>query len=113
MCKLQNQAYLEVKSPFYTATKILGKKWTLDILRGLIESSGSKHFNELKNSLIGVSPKILSQRLKEMRKFGLINRTVHTDRSPVGVSYCLTKKGWDLVQVLIGLEQWEMKFLGV
>lgn len=102
--------YLEVTSPVYTATKILGKKWTLEILRGLFKSSGSKHFNELRKSLNGVSPKILSQRLKEMWKFGLINRTVHTDSSPVGVSYSLTKKGWGLVQVLFSLEQWKMNF---
>jgi len=96
--------------PTYIAAKILGKKWTLDILRDLFEGFGNRHFTELKHALSGVSPKILSHRLKELQKFGLVERKVHSDTVPVGVSYHLTEKGWGLVPVLAGLESWEMKF---
>lgn len=108
----QNNAVSNSPCQTYTAAKILGKKWTLDILRDLVEGFGHRHFTELKHALSGVSPKILSQRLKELQKFGLIERKVHSEMVPVGVSYHLTEKGWGLEPVLAGLEAWEMKYFG-
>jgi len=101
-----------MNTPIYVAIRILGKKWALDILQDLFESLGIKNFNAIKKSLNGISSKILSQRLKEMRKFGLINRTVYTEETTLSVNYSLTKKGWDLRPVLMSLEQWSMNFLG-
>ena len=106
----QNTVLTSSTCPTYTVTKILGKKWTLDILRNLFEGFGNRHFTELKQSLSGVSPKILSQRLKELQQFELIKRKVHSEMVPVRVSYHLTEKGWGLEPVLTGLETWEMKF---
>lgn len=109
--KTERQAYRNETCPIYTAAKILGKKWTLNILQELFAGGGSKRFNEIRRGLDWIAPKVLSQRLKELQQFDVITRTVHTDKSPVGVSYSLTERGWGLETVLMSLKKWGMIFL--
>jgi len=110
--KTPKQAFRNIKCPIYTAAKILGKRWTLNILQELFATGGSKRFNEIRRALDWIAPKVLSQRLKELQKFDVIKRTVHTETSPVGVSYSLTERGWGLEPVLMSLKKWGMTFLG-
>ena len=97
-------------SPPISAIKMLGKKWTVQILQNLIPGIEHRHFSEIKNAIHGISPKMLSTRLKELQSFDIINRQVHPNMTPVGVSYSLTQKGWGVVPVSEELEQWKMKF---
>ena len=108
--KTKKQAYRDNTCPLYTAAKILGKRWTLNILQDLFAGGGSKRFNELRKSLDWVAPKVLSQRLKELQSFEIIKRTVHTETSPVSVSYSLSERGWGLEPVLLSLKKWGMKY---
>lgn len=110
--KTEKQAFRNVTCPIYTAAKILGKRWTLNILQELFAGGGSKRFNEIRRGIDWIAPKVLSQRLKELQQFDVIKRTVHTDKSPVGVSYSLTERGWGLESVLMSLKDWGMTFLG-
>lgn len=69
---------------------ILGPKWTLHILRLLSEKSCG--FNEIQSELSGLTPPMLSQRLKELRCHGLVERTV-VETAPPTTTYSLTDQG--------------------
>ncbi len=60
------------------------------------------------NNLIGLSPKTLSNRLKELKKIGLINRKVFTE-VPLKVEYSLTKEGIEVRDLIIPLMEWAYK----
>ncbi len=85
------------------ALKIIGGKWTILLLHNLFE--GNKRFGQLQKSLIGVSPKTLSVRLKELEKQGIIKRHVFAE-IPLHVEYSLTKKGHSLKDIFSQMEQW-------
>ena len=57
------------------------------------------------SSLIGISPKTLSYRLKELEKAGLIVRKVYAE-GPVKVEYSLTKEGITVRDLITPLMEW-------
>lgn len=58
--------------PIAKACEILEPRWTMLILSEM--SSGSTRFNEIRRGVPGISPTLLSRRLKEMEASGLIER---------------------------------------
>lgn len=88
---------------FHGAVELIGKKWTGAILYSL--STGSMRFGELKSGVPGMSDRLLSARLKELEKAGLIDREVH-QCSPVKVTYELTEKGHSLSPIMESLSDW-------
>ena len=86
----------------------LSKKWTLRLLRSLNDSS-KKRFNKLVNELKGISPKTLSERLKELEKYTLISKESFAEIPP-RVEYSLTKKGKDLVQCFKHIDNFAKKW---
>jgi DNA-binding HxlR family transcriptional regulator len=77
--------------PIDTTFRLLGKRFTILILRDMISLNLSR-FNQFLHSIDGLSPKTLSVRLKEMEKNKLIYRIVK-DGHPVEIEYFLTEKG--------------------
>ena len=80
---------------------ILGPKWTMHILRLL--SDGSHGFNAIQSELTGLTAPMLSQRLKELRCHGLVERTV-AETSPPTTTYSLTDHGAQIATHLRELE---------
>lgn len=80
---------------------ILGPKWTLHILRLL--SDGSQGFNAIQTEIDGLTAPMLSQRLKELRCHGLVERTV-ADTTPPTTTYSLTEQGSAIATQLRELE---------
>ena len=66
-------------------------KWSIEILI-LLYSLRTMGFEQLRKSLEGISPRILSQKLKTLEKLGLVERKIVASRPP-GVNYNLTEKG--------------------
>ncbi|MCX6695803.1 MAG: helix-turn-helix domain-containing protein [Candidatus Altiarchaeota archaeon] len=99
--------------PVYTTLNIIGKKWTLLILRDLYCSDKSVRFNEIKRSIKGITPAILSKRLKEMEGDGIVQRSIMAINMPVKVEYSLTQKGDELRKIICDLkelgENWGVK----
>lgn len=81
----------------------LADKWVLMIINFLEQQPC--HFNQLKKNLEGISPKVLSQKLKQLERDGFINRTV-LDTSPIRVEYTLTPFGQDLSVRALNMKQW-------
>lgn len=94
--------------PVDTTFKIIGKKFTLHILRnmGLLNQS---RFNQLLESIEGINPKTLSVRLREMEKTGLITRKIFAE-TPPRVEYTITEKGLALKPVIMAMAEFSMKY---
>ncbi|MBD8026514.1 winged helix-turn-helix transcriptional regulator [Ureibacillus sp. Re31] len=89
------------------AMELLGKRWTTLILYQLLD--GSQRFNEIESAL-PVSGRLLSERLKELEKEGLVERKVFTD-VPVRVEYSLTDKGRALEGAIREVEKWSQTWI--
>lgn len=82
---------------------VIGGKWTFLILRDLFY--GPKRFAELEKSLIGISPRTLSLRLKELENENIIDRTVYSTMPP-HVEYSLSEKGQTLRPIFDAMREW-------
>ena len=76
--------------PVDTTFSIIGKKYTVLLIRNML--SNHTRFNQFLESIEGMNQKILSARLREMEKSGLITRKVYAEM-PLRVEYFLTEKG--------------------
>jgi len=86
-----------------TTMKIIGRKWTILILHQLC--AGTKRFGELQRTLPGISPKTLSERLKELEQNGIVNKKIFAE-VPLHVEYSLTKKGQTLKTIINQMARW-------
>src|SRR3954470_23586406 len=88
---------------FHGAVELIGRRWAGAILYALTE--GPLHFAELKESVPGMSDRLLSCRLKELEKAGLVQREVQPGNR-VRVSNELTEKALSLEPVRAELRDW-------
>ncbi len=85
--------------PIRTSLGILGKKWAMLLLRD-IGILGVDRFNRLLDSIPGLTPRVLSMRLKELEKEGFI-RCAEKGKSPMIVRWTITEKGRDVIPILL------------
>lgn len=69
---------------------------------------GFLRYGELKRVIIGVTPKMLTQTLKELESDGLIVRKVYLEVPP-RVEYSLTETGKELIPVISQMRSWGEK----
>jgi DNA-binding HxlR family transcriptional regulator len=86
--------------PIKTTLGVLGKKWTMLIMRD-IGILGVDRFNRLLDSIPGLTPRVLSMRLKELEKEGFIECIKEEKKSPMVVRWMLTEKGRDTLPILL------------
>lgn len=85
------------------ALDVVGERWALLVARELI--FGPKRFVQLRDGLHGISPNVLSQRLRDLEEAGIVRRGVLDP--PAGVAiYELTARGQALEPVLLELGHW-------
>lgn len=92
----------------YTAS-LIGNKWKIIILRDLL--TGTKRYNELTRSVVGISAKVLTENLRDLERDGIIKRKVYPVVPPK-VEYSLTSKGLELKDVLDAMKAFGMKYKG-
>jgi DNA-binding HxlR family transcriptional regulator len=84
----------------------VGDKWSVLLVMTL--AVGPRRFNQLRREVPDISQKMLTQTLRELQRFGLVNREVfHTN--PPSVEYRLTALGESLIVPLGQLVQWASK----
>lgn len=83
--------------PVARTSAIIGRKWTPLIIRDL--ATGTKRFTELERSLARISPKTLSERLRDLEKQGIVKREAFPE-VPIRVEYTLTEKGMALIPLI-------------
>ncbi len=94
--------------PVAMAAEILGTRWTLLVLRELVV--GSARFNELRRGVPRMSPALLSKRLKDLEKAGIIRRTQMAGQ-PELFEYQLTKAGRDLAPIIEAIGVWGQRWI--
>ncbi|MCR5272977.1 MAG: helix-turn-helix transcriptional regulator [Lachnospiraceae bacterium] len=89
--------------PVATTVSLIGSKWKLLIMRNLLARPW--RFNELKNSLEGISQKVLTDSLRSMEEDGIITRTVYPEVPP-RVEYALSDLGESMRPIISAMESW-------
>jgi DNA-binding HxlR family transcriptional regulator len=92
--------------PVAKAMELLDERWTMLLLRELL--LGTEHFNELRRGLPRMSPTLLSHRLDQLQRAGLIDRV----RQGTDVRYVLTQAGHELRPVVEQLSMWGIRWIG-
>lgn len=85
--------------PIATSLGVLGRKWTILILRD-ISMMKLERFNQLLKATPGLTPRVLSNRLRELEEEGMIER-VEERKGPRFVRWALTEKGRDTIPILM------------
>ena len=75
------------------AADLLERRWLIQVV--VAAHSGALRFNEFGAAVVGISPRMLASRLRDLERAGLIERVVIPD-SPPGVEYRLTERGRSL-----------------
>ena len=76
---------------------LLERRWQLSIIYAAL--TGALRFNEFAEAVAGISPRMLSERLRDLEAAGLIERTV-LPSSPPAVEYRLTERGRALAPLI-------------
>lgn len=93
--------------PINHTFKLVGKKFTMLIIRNMIHLD-HKRFNQFLE-IEDINAKVLSARLKEMERDGLIERKIYPD-TPVRVEYTITEKGRALEPILDQMSAFSMRY---
>jgi DNA-binding HxlR family transcriptional regulator len=82
--------------PISRALEVLGERWSLLIVRDLV--TGATRFNELARGNPGLSRSLLSKRLRQLERAGIVDH--------LGDEYLLSAAGRDLEPIVMGLGAW-------
>jgi len=94
--------------PVCRTADIVCAKWTLLLVRDLAE--GNTRFCELERSLVGISPRTLSLRLRALEDEGIVARQTFPEVPP-RVEYALTEKGRALLPLIEGMRAYGNRWL--
>ena len=83
--------------PIGACMELLGGAWTPNVIWHL--SGGVRRFSELQMDMRPISAKVLSVRLKDLERKGVVRRAV-IDSSPPSVEYSLSALGLELVPAI-------------
>lgn len=92
---------------FSSSIELIGKRWSSGILLAIAQ--GATRFSEITATVTGLSDRLAAQRLKELERDLLIERTVIAS-TPVQVRYVITERGRDLLDSLQPLVGWGQKY---
>jgi DNA-binding HxlR family transcriptional regulator len=98
----------EAVCPVLATAQIVSGKWTLLMLRDLAD--GPCRFSELERSLVGISPRTLSLRLRQLEQDGIVERRVFAEMPP-RVEYRLTARGVHLVPIVDAMREYGSRWL--
>ena len=85
------------------AADLLERRWLLRVV--VAAHTGALRFNEFGEAVVGISPRMLAARLRDLEQAGMIERNVIPD-SPPGVEYRLTERGRSLAPLVAALHQY-------
>ncbi|WP_307812945.1 winged helix-turn-helix transcriptional regulator [Micromonospora coerulea] len=100
----------EQACPIAPVVDIVFSRWTTPILWALHEY-GRQRFVELERRLVTITPKVLTQRLRQLERDGLVVRTYHPEVPP-RVEYEISDLGRSLAPLFATLAEWSTANLG-
>lgn len=90
--------------PVAATLDLIGDRWTILILRDLVLGRSGK-FKDFLQSLRGISPHLLAQRLKRLQHEGILEREFYSDHPP-RARYRLTATGEGLGRIVRAMADW-------
>ena len=102
MCSIIETVYNmpEIKScPIETTFKIIGKRWTVLIIREMLR--GHKQFNRFMENIEDISPKVLTERLRELEHLGIVKRKIVSEYIPLNIGVVVISIAYLVSQNLI------------
>jgi DNA-binding HxlR family transcriptional regulator len=94
----------EQACPVSPVVDIVFSRWTTPILWSL-HYQGRQRFVELQRRITTITPKVLTQRLRQLERDGLVTRTYHPEVPP-RVEYEITGLGRSLAPLFAHLTEW-------
>lgn len=88
---------------FHRAIELIGRRWTGAILQSML--GGQTRFSDIRDSVPGLSDRLLNERLKELDDVGVVRRCSETRE----VHYYLTDVGQQIESVLESVGEWAQK----
>ncbi|WP_313799143.1 helix-turn-helix domain-containing protein [Cytobacillus sp.] len=92
---------------FEKAMSIISQRWTGLVIYQLLH--GPQRFSTIE-AAIGISGRVLSERLKDLEQEGIVKREVFPE-TPVRIEYSLTDKGLSLKPLMKDIEKWSQTWL--
>lgn len=92
--------------PVSMASEVLCSRWTTLVVRELL--CGSSRFNDLRRGVPKMSPTLLSKRLKELERAGVVDVSRKANGS---VEYHLSEAGEELRPLIMGLGNWAQRWM--
>jgi DNA-binding HxlR family transcriptional regulator len=92
-----------VPSNLSHALSLVGDRWTLQVIAGLLD--GPQRFGEIAATLQGIAPNVLTARLRQLERDGLVVATPYSQR-PVRLAYALSDSGRELAGAISMLSAW-------
>lgn len=100
---MPKQGKKSVSCPVEATLDIIGKKWTILVIRDLL--TGTKRWSDLLRSLDGISPRTLAARLDELAEHRIIRKKIYPEVPP-RTEYTLTPRGKDLHSIIDQMSRW-------
>ena len=91
---------------FHRAIELIGRRWTGAILQSML--GGQTRFSDIRDSVPGLSDRMLAERLKELDEIGVVNRCTETR----DVNYYLTDVGRQIQPVMDSVAVWAEQLAG-
>lgn len=98
---------LDIDCGVKIAMEVIGGKWKTYLLYEL--SKGSRRPSELHRLFDGASPRVINMQLKELERYGMINKVIFPELPP-HVEYSITEEGKSIMPIIYMLEQWGKDF---
>jgi DNA-binding HxlR family transcriptional regulator len=104
MIKFKNNEY---QCSMELTLALIGGKWKTLILWHLRDKT--LRYSEIRKAIPSVTPKMLTQQLRELEDSGLVRRVIYT-QIPPKVEYSLTQTGQSLLPILDTLSKWGQNY---
>ena len=108
MKRIPPQPELTPCTLFHRAIELIGRRWTGAIVFVLLRSRC--RYATLRAAIPDITDRMLSERLQELEREGIVERTV-VPETPVRVEYSLTKKGRALAAAIDAMAAWAERWL--
>jgi len=97
-----------LNGPVASTLDVIGDRWAILVLRDLFLHK-TRRFQDFLDTLPGLTPSVLSARLKELESSAVVSSRKYADHPP-RLEYFLTAKGRELGPVLKALRSWGIKY---
>jgi DNA-binding HxlR family transcriptional regulator len=87
----------------------LGGKWSVLIILAL--ASGTRRFTGLRDTIEGITPKVLTANLRDLERDGLLTRKIYAEIPP-RTEYTLTPLGESMIHVYLEVKRWAESHIG-